>query len=155
MFTVTAKDRDVVITGMNAITRRNIANEITVYTKPGTYRTEGNASPIVAELHAEEWTEIYRGEIPSQEKRLVPLNDFATSVTIGAGQTQSFYAYVKYGLLYTAAAAAVTAEGASGIDEIAAEDAGIIIHEGQVTRGLFQRVVGRGRWGGEMRYRLA
>lgn len=158
MFTVTAKDHDVIITGMDIISRRNIQSDITIYTKPGSYRTDGNSSPLEIDLHAEEWQEIYRGIIPSQPQKLVSLDDFNVSVTIAAGQTQSFYTYVSNGLLFTAVAAAPgsTTEGLGfDVGSIVAEDDGIIIHEGQVMRGIFQKVVGRGRWGGVMRYRMA
>lgn len=153
MFTVAAKDHDVIITGMDIISRRNMPSDISIYTKPGTYHTESNTSSIEVNLHAEEWQEIYRGIIPSQPNKLVSLDDFNVSITIPAGQTQSFYAYVSNGLLFTAASGNSMEGGQTG-DAIAAEDDGIIMYEGQVVRGLFQKVVGLGRWGGVMRYRL-
>ena len=154
MFTVTAKDHEVIVRGMDIISRRNIPSDIMIYTKPGTYHTESNiSSNLEVDLHAEEWQEIYRGIIPSQPNKLVSLEDFNVSITIPAGQTQSFYAYVSNGLLFTAASGSSMEGGEVGY-EIAVEDDGIIIYEGQVTRGLFRKVVGLGRWGGVMRYRI-
>lgn len=153
MFTVVAKDHDVIITGMDIISRRNMPSDISIYTKPGTYHIESNTSFLENNLHAEEWQEIHRGIIPSQPNKLVSLDDFNASITIPAGQTQSFYAYVSNGLLYTAASGSST-EGGKAVDAIAAEDDGIIIYEGQQMRGLFRKVVGLGRWGGVIRYRI-
>jgi hypothetical protein len=160
MFTVTAKDHDVIITGMDAISRRNMPSDIVIFTKPGTYHTtpeeSADYSSLEMDLQPAEWQEIYRGVIPAQFDKLVALDDFTASVTIAAGQTQSFYAYVSNGLLFTAPTAADSStEGGTTGDAVAVEDEGIIIYEGQVMRGLFQKVVGLGRWGGVIRYRLA
>lgn len=157
MFTISAKRQDVIITGMDIVSRRNISSDVTIYTRRGSYH-EGSPSPIVfvgtAAMQAEEWQEVYRGTIPPQPYKLVTLDDFDVEVSIGAGQTQSFFVFVSNGLLYTGENSTV-GEASATEGGAVAEDDTIVIYNGQVMRGLFDRVVGRGRWGGIMRYRIA
>ena len=150
MFTVSVKEQDVIIMGMDIISRRNVTSNITIYTKSGKYYNGTNSLPPIEHvLRADEWEQIYLGTISAQPHKLVALNDFPSgSVSIRTGQTQSFYVFVSNGMLYTAGEAAD-----APMVGVVAEDVSIVIHEGQVMRGLFQKVAYRGKWGGVMRYR--
>ena len=150
MFTVSVKEQDVIIMGMDIISRRNVTSNITIYTKSGKYYNGTNSLPPIEHvLRADEWEQIYLGTISAQPHKLVALNDFPSgSVSIRMGQTQSFYVFVSNGMLYTAGEAAD-----APMVGVVAEDVSIVIHEGQVMRGLFQKVAYRGKWGGVMRYR--
>lgn len=124
-----------------------MTSDVTIFTKRGIYYDGNSASPMETVLRADEWQQVYHGIIPTQLRKLVTLYDFNAGVDIGAGQTQSFYVFVNLGMLYTEGN---TADAPIGV---VAEDDTIVIHEGQVMRGLFQNVAYRGKWGGVMRYR--
>jgi hypothetical protein len=145
IFTVLAK-QDVIISGMNVISKMNRTTDVTIYTKTGSYHN--GTSPIQPELRADEWQQIYSGAIPFEPYQLVTLDDFSVGVSISAGQTQSFHVLFSLGQLFT------VGNALEAPVEVVAEDDSIVIYEGQAMRDVFKGLFGRGKWNGVMRYRI-
>ena len=139
MFTIQAK-KDLTLTGLTIVTRKNSASEVFVFTRDGAYVDKQEP------MQSDQWRQVYKGKIPSQKNRAVELGDFFNGgLKINAGETQSIYVYSRIGLMYTPS----DNEGSSYADDDA-----LVINEGRVTKGMFRRVNGNGKWAGILRYHL-
>jgi len=134
MFTIQAQ-QDIVITGLDVRAARNTAGSVLIYTRSGSY--EGKP------LKADDWTALPYDSPPNQQGKVVTLGDFRDEVRISAGQIQSFFVYSRRGLLY---------ERSDNEGQAYGNDNAIIIREGSVTKSLFRRPSGIGKWAGTMRY---
>lgn len=138
MFTITAK-QNIVIRGLDIVTRRLNAKNVSIYTLRGSYSN--------ATYSKVGWQRIFQTSLRSE---LFPnnynwkLDDVQVKVPIRAGLTQSFYIYNSNGLKFK-----------TGIKEGEAyvEDDAIVIDEGRVTKSFFgNKTVGIGQFAGSVRY---
>ena len=144
MFTIkNIANRDVVIRGLDIVSRRNANTLVTIYTRTGSIEELGDTA-----LRPEGWIPIYQSEKMGQPMKLLDLDQFASEVRIGTGQAQSFYIHSDKSLVY--GKNDNTAD--EMISKITQQDESIVILEGRLLRGLFRLPIGYGKWYGVVKY---
>jgi hypothetical protein len=144
MFTIkNVANKDVAIRGFDIINRRRNTTLVTIYTQDGSLEDLGDDA-----LNMEGWNMVYQSQKFGEPMTLLNLDDFAAEVSIGIGQSKSFYVHSLTGLMYRKNDD--TADDL--VSETTEQDGAIAILEGRVLRGLFRSNTGTGKFGGVVKY---
>lgn len=125
------------ISAFDAVSQSGGKDECRVYTRPGDYAGH--------EEDADGWELLLDTNVELKKMYPTSLGILDPEVSIPAGAKQSFYVWCKEGIMYTQGE-----KGAEGVSY--SSDDSLVIHQGVVTKQLFEKVTDTGKFCGGISY---